>query len=172
MVECTCKTPTALVYEITAVREALPKRMPRVACVGQSSEPRRIPRFCSMGFNSPISRVRIPPCVVKRIASGLVLSFGTLKDGTRKSAFVCENVFNQKSVIIPHREKNPAFPSEPCKSEPCLRADTALSPSAPKGLFPRRAGSAQAPSRRFYMNVTEATQNFSGGDYRVLILPN
>ena len=37
------------------------------------------PRACQARY----SRVRIPPCVAKRIASGLVLSFGTQKNGTR-----------------------------------------------------------------------------------------
>ena len=41
----------------------------------------------------------------KRIASGLDLSFGTQEDGTRKTPFVCENVFIQRFVIIQQREK-------------------------------------------------------------------
>ena len=86
MVKYACKIPTALVYEHTAVRKALPKRMPRVACLRQSKECVGVClRFCSMGFNSPYIAGSNPAVRQKRIASGLVLSFGTQKERYTKA---------------------------------------------------------------------------------------
>ena len=140
-------------YGITAVRKALPKRMPEVACAGQSSEPRRRLRLYSMGFNSPLPRVRIPPCVERRIAGGSVCPSGR-KNGTRRSAFVCENVF-QKDAIIRARMGKPRFSVGAMQRRLCLRADTVFSGSAPKDSFPRRDGNTQALSRRFCRNDGE-----------------
>ena len=152
MVKYTCKTPTALVYGITAVREALPKRMPGVVCTGQSSEPRRMPRLCSMGFNSPLSRVRIPPCVVKRIASGLVCPSG--RESRTRKPLPCA-----RTIRIRHHEATSEKHSLPVRATQrrlCLRADTVFSQTAPKDLFPRRDGDTQALSRRFCGNGDEA----------------
>lgn len=95
MVEFPCKTPTARVYEITAVREALPKRMPEVACAGQSSESRRRPWLCSMGFNSPLFAGSNPAVRWKTYRQWIGFVLRDAKNGTRKSAFVCENVFSE-----------------------------------------------------------------------------
>lgn len=152
------------------MREALPKRMPGVLASGNrvnrgeclgSVRWGSTPRY--RGFESRRASKDVSP--VDRFV---------LRDAktVREGPLSCARTFFQKAAIIRARMGKPRFSVGAMQRRPCLRADTALSPSAPKGLFPRRAGSAQAPSRCFCMNVTEATQNFSGGDYRVLILPN
>ena len=110
----------------TAVHKDIPKCMP---------EERLHPEPVKLSFRGFESR-RAPKAYRQRFG----LSFGTQKGGIRKFAFVCENVFIQRSVIIRQREKSSAFLSEQCKSEPCLRMDTVLSESVPKEFFPHRAG--------------------------------
>ena len=60
---------------------------------------------CSLSLLSSYFAGSNPAVRQKRIASGLDLSFGTQEDGTRKTPFVCENVFIQRFVIIQQREK-------------------------------------------------------------------
>ena len=91
MVKYACKVTSSrcLSQSFTAVHEDVPKCMPKNTC----------PLSCKARY----SRVRIPPCVAKRIASGLVLSFGTQKRTVHE--IVCENVFIQTFVIIRQSEK-------------------------------------------------------------------
>ena len=145
MVKYTCKTPTARVDETTAVREALPKRMPEVACTGQSSEPRRMPRLCSMGFNSPFIAGSNPAVRCKTYRQWIGLSLGTQK-GTRKPPFVCKHHQNAMSWA---RTGQHRFPVGATQKRPCPRADTVSPKSAPKAPFPRRDGDTQALGRRF-----------------------
>ena len=109
------------------------------------------PRACQARY----SRVRIPPCVAKRIASGLVLSFGTQKRTVHE--IVCENVFIQTFVIIRQSEKCFGASRRAMQMGPCLRMDTVLSQTVPKDFFPRCAGSTQIFSRCFCMDDSEAT---------------
>ncbi len=93
MVKYACKTPTARVYEDgTAVREALPKRMPRVACAWQSNEQGGTTAlFCSMGFNSPIFAGSNPAvCSLKAYRQW----FGfVLRDAKRRYTKSCAGTF-------------------------------------------------------------------------------
>ena len=100
-----------------------------------------------------LSRVRIPPCVVKRIASGLVMSLGTQKRYAKVRFRVRERF--QKAAIIRARMGKPRFSVGAMQRRLCLRADTVFSGSAPKDSFPRRDGNTQALSRRFCRNDGE-----------------
>ena len=153
MVKYTCKTPTARVNETTAVREALPKRMPEVACAGQSSGSRLSPRSCSMGFNSPYNVYR---GFESRRASKDVSPVDrfVLRDAktVREGPLSCARTFFQKAAIIRSRMGKPRFSVGAMQRRLCLRADTVFSGSAPKDSFPRRDGNTQALSRRFCRN--------------------
>ena len=107
------------------------------------------------------SRVRIPPYVGKRIASGLDLSFGTQKRYAEVRFRVRERFF-QKATIIRARIGKPRFPIGAMQRRLCLRADTVFSQTAPKDLFPRRDGDTQALSRRFCVNDGEAKFHWIG----------
>ena len=75
----------------TAVHEDVPECMPEESC--------------ARSLLSSLYAGSTPAVRKKRIAGGLVLSFGTQKSGTREPAFVCRNVF-RKFVIIWQREKS------------------------------------------------------------------
>ena len=107
------------------------------------------PRLC-------LSRVRIPPCVVKRIAGGSVLSLGTQK-GTRKPPFVCKH---HQSSMSWARAGQYRFPVGATQKRPCPRADTVSPRSAPKAPFPCRDGDTQAPGRRFCGHDGETQTTF------------
>ena len=154
MVKYTCKTPTALVYEITAVREALPKRMPGVACTGQSSEPRRRLRLCSMGFNSPLFAGSNPAVRWKTYRQWIGFVLRDAKT-VREGPLSCARTFFQKAAIIRARMGKPRFSVGAMQRRLCLRADTVFSQTAPKDSFPRRDGDTQALSRRFCRNDGE-----------------
>ena len=147
MVKYTCKTPTARVNETTAVREALPKRMPGVACTGRSSGSRLTPRSCSMGFNSPFMFIAgsNPAVRCKTYRRWIGLSLGTQK-GMRKLPFVCKH---HQSSMSWARAGQYRFPVGATQKRPCPRADTVSPRSAPKAPFPCRDGDTQAPGRRF-----------------------
>ena len=163
MVKYTCKTPTARVNETTAVREALPKRMPGVACTGQSSGSRLAPRSCSMGFNSPFPFIAGSNPAVRwktyRQWIGFVL---------RDAKDACESPLSCASTIRKQSHgqwrDSTAFPSEPPKSGPARGRIPCLPDRRQKPPFRAVTGTLKPPAAAF-ADMTARPQTTFQEDY-------
>ena len=144
MVKYACKVTSSrcLSQSFTAVHEDVPKCMPEEHLL---LEPVKLD---IRGFES--HRMQL-----LRIASGLVLSFGTQKERYTKS---CARTFLfRHSLSFGKARSASVHLAEQCKSKPCLRMDTVLSQTVPKDFFPHCAGGTQIFSRCFCMDDSEAT---------------
>ena len=119
MVKYTCKTPTARVNETTAVREALPKRMPGVLAQGNRVDNGESPRPVRWGSTPRLTVIAgsNPAVRCKTYRQWIGLSFGTQKNGTRNRV---RERFILTFAIIRQRAKCLGISCGAMQKRPCL----------------------------------------------------